>query len=71
MIYFVGVITKSPKRKKGFFFTDKSKAEAFYDSVKKSSKALDYYFCQISPTTVTEYDEKIKDCEVVTLDEKP
>ena len=55
-IYSVSFHVKPGRKVHTFWFTDRAKASAFLESVKKHPKVLDYSMFEIPVATVAEYD---------------
>mgnify|MGYP007070236096 CR=1 FL=1 len=70
MLYYVHVV-KSARRKQSFLFTDKTKAEEFYSSVKEFPKLYDYYMVEVPTDEFDKYDGLVEQSLATVIDEKP
>lgn len=68
MIYTVTFHVRPGKKVHTFWFTDKQKALAFLESVKKYPKMLDYSTMQIPVNEATEYDGVIQEGPITSIE---
>lgn len=67
MIYSITFHVKPGRKVHTFWYTDKAKALAFLESVKKHPKVLDYSMFEIPVATVTEYDGVVEEGRITPV----
>ena len=67
MIYSITFHVKPGRKVHTFWYTDKAKALAFLESVKKHPKVLDYSMFEIPVATVAEYDDVVEEGRITPV----
>ena len=68
MIYTVTFHVRPGKKVHTFWFTDRAKASAFLESVKKYPKTLDYSMYEMAADVVAEYDGKVDEGRIIPVE---
>ena len=67
-IYSVSFHVKPGRKVHTFWFTDRAKAVAFLESVKKYPKTLDYSMYEMAADVAAEYDGKVEEGRTIRVE---